>query len=327
MDNKYAVILGNLGNTCDRFLSSGYKEQLDKATMLKQASSINRVTGIELVGTWDIDESNVGEMKALLQDNNLQCASIIPDQFSQKRWGKGTFAAPDKAVRDAAVAEIKKSIDIAVEMECDMLNLWPGQDGFDYPLCANYIEEREWFVEGVRECAEYALKKNVKLALEYKIKEPRTHSYLARVSDTIFVVNQVGLDNVGVCIDTGHAFMAYENVGESIALLKMAGDKLFHMHFNDNYNAWDDDMIVGSIRLVEYFEILYWLRKTGYNRWYSMDQYPYREDGYGAIRSSVLYLQKMEAILNSVGMERVAELVARRDPIATSDFIRENLIK
>ena len=23
---KYSIILGNLGNTCDRFLSSGYKE-------------------------------------------------------------------------------------------------------------------------------------------------------------------------------------------------------------------------------------------------------------------------------------------------------------
>lgn len=26
MSRKYSVILGNLGNTCDRFLSSGYKE-------------------------------------------------------------------------------------------------------------------------------------------------------------------------------------------------------------------------------------------------------------------------------------------------------------
>jgi xylose isomerase len=60
---NYSIILGNLGNTCDRFLSSGYKEELDKDTMLKQASRINRVKGIELVGTWDIDESNVREMK------------------------------------------------------------------------------------------------------------------------------------------------------------------------------------------------------------------------------------------------------------------------
>ncbi|MBD3347161.1 MAG: TIM barrel protein [Chitinivibrionales bacterium] len=326
MSFKYSVILGNLGNTCDRFLSSGYKEQLDKATMLKQAASIDRVTGIELVGTWDIDESNVKEMKSMLGDNNLQCASIIPDQFSQKRWGKGSFSAPDKSIREAIVKEIKTTVDIAVEMNCDLLNIWPGQDGYDYPLCADYLEERQWFIDGVVECAKYAKEKGVKLALEYKIKEPRTHSYLARVADTIFVVNTINMDNVGICIDTGHAFMAYENVGESIALCKMAGDKLFHMHFNDNYSSWDDDMIVGSIRLVEYLEILYWLKKTCYQGWTSMDQYPYREDGYGAIRSSVLFVQRMEAILEKVGTPAVESLIKERDPIATSEFIRDNLL-
>ena len=141
------------------------------------------------------------------------------------------------------------------------------------------------------------------------------------------MVKELNMENVGVCIDTGHAFAAYENVGESIALLKMAGDKLFHMHYNDNYNAWDDDMIVGSLRLTEFFEILFWLKKTNYSGWHSMDQYPYREDGYGAIKSSVLYLQKLEAILESEGMEKIEALIKKRDPIATSEFIRNSLIK
>jgi hypothetical protein len=51
---KYSIILGNLGNTCDRFLSSGYKDQPSKETMIRQASEIEGVTGVELVGTWDI---------------------------------------------------------------------------------------------------------------------------------------------------------------------------------------------------------------------------------------------------------------------------------
>jgi PHP family Zn ribbon phosphoesterase len=67
MSMNYSIILGSLGNTCDRFLSSGYKEQLDKDTMLKQIAQINRVKGIELVGSWDIDENNVKEMKQKLE--------------------------------------------------------------------------------------------------------------------------------------------------------------------------------------------------------------------------------------------------------------------
>ena len=72
MKRKYSVILGNLGNTCDRFLSSGYKDTLNKEQMLKQAASIEGVSGIELVGTWDVNVDNVAKMKNELNEVNLQ---------------------------------------------------------------------------------------------------------------------------------------------------------------------------------------------------------------------------------------------------------------
>jgi sugar phosphate isomerase/epimerase len=322
---KYSVILGNLGNTCDRFLSSGYKDILDKGEMLKQAASIEGVSGIELVGTWDVTLDTITEMQCQLNEVKLQCASIIPDHFAQKRWGRGAFVSVDPGIRREAVSETCRMIDAVVALNGDLVNLWPGQDGYDYPLSTNYLEDRTRLLTGLEECAAYARDKNVRLALEFKPKEPRNHSYLARTADTLLLARELG-DNVGVTIDTGHAFMAYENVGESIAMLKQFGNKLFHMHFNDNYTHWDDDMIVGSIHLVEYFEILYWLEKTGYNGWISMDQYPYRENGYGAINSSVLFLQKLATILDRVGIEEIDKLVAQRDPVATAKFIREQLI-
>jgi len=48
-----SVILGNLGKIRDRFLSSGYKEQLPKAEMIRQAAALEGVKGVEPVGTWD----------------------------------------------------------------------------------------------------------------------------------------------------------------------------------------------------------------------------------------------------------------------------------
>ena len=96
---KYSIILGNLGNTCDRFLSSGYKTQPPKAEMIRQAAAIPGVTGVELVGTWDVTRDTVEEIGGLLAKNGLSCVSIIPDHFSQKRWGKGAFTAKDPAIR------------------------------------------------------------------------------------------------------------------------------------------------------------------------------------------------------------------------------------
>lgn len=317
---RFSVILGNLGNTCDRFLSSGYKDQPPKEEMFAQAASIEGVGGLELVGTWDITTGNVGQVKERLQANGLACVSIIPDHFAQKKWGRGAFTARDPAIRREAVASTKEMMDAAVELGCDMLNLWPGQDGYDYSFQGDFQRARDWFVEGVRECAGH--RSDVRLALEYKVKEPRTHSYLARAADTLLLAQETGRDNVGVCIDVGHALMAYENAAEAVALLMRHG-RLFHMHFNDNYRYWDDDMICGTVHLPEYVELLYWLDKLGYDGWYSMDQYPYREDGRDAIDESIRFLDNLWKRMERFGLERFDGLVERGDAIEISRTLRE----
>jgi xylose isomerase len=322
---RYSVILGNLGNTCDRFLSSGYKENPPKEEMVRQAASIPGITGIELVGTWDVTGKNVAEVKALLGRHNLACASIIPDHFSRKIWGLGAFTSRDPAVRRQAVAETREMMDVAVELGCPLINLWPGQDGYDYPLQGDFLRAWDWLVEAVRECAGY--RKDIRLALEYKPSEPRTHSYagLARAADALLAAQATGCANVGVTIDVGHAFAAGENVSESAALLARHG-KLFHMHFNDNYRSWDDDMIVGSVHTVEYVELLFWLRRLEYTGWYSMDQYPYREDGREAIARSLEWLVALEKRLDRFGMERLVGLVDRGLAVESTKALRELLL-
>src|ERR1019366_4256020 len=164
----------------------------------------------------------------------------------------------------------------------------------------------------------------MKFSLEYKPKEPQTHSYMARMADTLLLAIETGADNVGVTIDTGHAFVAGEVVGESIVLAKRAGDRLFHMHFNDNHATTDDDMIVGTVHTIAYLETLYWLDRCGYTGWLSMDQYPYREDAAGAIGESILWLRQFNAIVEQ-NRERLDNLVLGQDAIATSRFLRSVL--
>jgi len=306
MKTRYAAILGNLGNTCDRFLSSGYKDQPSKAEMFQQAASIPDVAGIELVGTWDIDAGNVQQVKTLLAEYDLQCVSIIPDHFSQKRWGRGAFTSRDKAVRMQAIAYTKEMMDVAVELGCPLLNVWPGQDGYDYPFQGDFDRAHDWLIRGIQECADH--RGDVRLALEYKVKEPRTHSYMARAADTLLLIRDIDRPSVGATIDYGHALMAYENVAESAAVLLRDG-KLFHMHFNDNYRYWDDDMVVGSVHTVEYLELLFWLCKGGYDGWYSMDLYPYREDAREAISESIEWLKTLQQCLDRYGMDKVGALI------------------
>jgi xylose isomerase len=114
-------------------------------------------------------------------------------------------------------------------------------------------------------------------------------------------------------------------MAESAAILTDFGKKLFHMHFNDNYRYWDDDMIVGAVHFVEYVELLYWLNELKYDGWYSMDQYPYREDGQAALQSSVEFLQGIEAMLTPAAVEELRSIISRGDPIESTKFIRKLL--
>jgi xylose isomerase len=322
MNRKYSVILGNLGNTKDRFCG-GYKENPPTLQMLERAASIPNVTGIELVGTWDIRPDNVQEMKSALDGHGLQCVSIIPDLFADKIFGNGSFSSRDEKVRKHTLEYSRRMCEIARELNCDLINIWPGQDGYDYLLTADYDTARGHLAEGISSlAAEYS---DLRFALEYKPKEPRCFSYIARMADTLLLCAETGLPNVGVCIDTGHSYVAGESVGEAIVLAKRAGNKLFHMHFNDNHGLWDDDMIVGTVHSTTYIETLYWLDRVEYSGWLSMDQYPYREDAAGAIGESVQWLRAYGKIVDENRAE-IDGLLQSGLAIETSKFLRKVLL-
>lgn len=318
-NNKYAIILGNLGNTRDRFCT-GYKQNPSSEEMLRQAlERMPHIQGIELVGTWDIRPDNVADMKKRLNDAGVACASIIPDTFGNPVFGKGSITSIDAQVRRQALDYLRQMSEVALRLDCGIVNLWLGQDGYDYLLTADYDQERDWLRGNVRALAtEFP---SLRYALEYKPKEPRNFSYHARMADTILAAKETGCDNVGITIDTGHSFFAGENVAEAVVLAKRAGNLLYHMHFNDNHGSWDDDMIVSSVHFTCYVELLFWLRKVGYNGWISMDQYPYREDAVDAISESILWVKKYEQIVDS-HYDEIDALVKENDAVKTSRFLR-----
>ena len=113
---------------------------------------------------------------------------------------------------------------------------------------------------------------------------------------------------------------------EFVAQLLIDHGLLWGMDVNDNYRGWDDDMMVGSVHSVCFIETLYWLDRCGYDGWYSMDQYPYREDAVGAISESILWLAQFDAILQAQRGELDC-LVAQGDAVATSRFLRSVLAR
>jgi xylose isomerase len=325
MTIKFSTVLGIFGSPSDRFVSSGYRPPVPLEKMFEDTKKVEDLTGIELVGTWHINENNVDEIKKYIKKYDLKVSMIIPDIFAQARWGNGTFTSNDPKIRKDAINEVKKYMDIAPELGCDLLDLWFGQDGYDYSFQMDYIKSWNLLIDGIKECANY--RKDVRLGLEYKIKEPRTHCIVATVGKTLLLLREINMDNVGLVLDVGHGFVAYENVAESIALAKMFGNKLFQLHLNDNYRLWDDDMMVSSVHVIEYLELLYWLKKTGYNGWYSLDIYPYRENGVEAANESIGWLKSMMKALENTKDSEIEQVLSEGNATRSMNLVRTMLLK
>jgi xylose isomerase len=216
-------------------------------------------------------------------------------------------------------------MDIAAELDCYMIDIWPGQDGYDYSFQADYTKDLKYLIDGIAECASY--RSDIKIGIEYKPKEPRTHCYLSSAAKTLYLLEKIKKDNVGIVLDVGHALFAYENMAESVALCNLYENKLFHLHLNDNYRIWDDDMMVGSVHLQEYLELIYWLKRTNYNGWYSLDIFPYREDGIGSARESINWIKEMIKAVNSIADEEIEKVLKEGDAVKSLELLRKMIFK
>ena len=318
MEFKYAMGLWLFGELSDRFTVYRPSKQLQEK--FTEAGKVSGANGIEVMYPTDFGDDQVNEVGHLLRKHALAPAGLLVDLFGLPKWMNGSFSSKDSQVRKDAVQLSKQAIDVAVKLDCKTITLWLGQDGYDYPFQTDYQETRRWLTEGVREVAEY--RSDVNIALEYKPKEPRTHLFVGTASQAIMLCNDVGLNNVGVTLDVGHALVAGENPSESVAILNTHG-KLFHIHLNDNYRSWDDDMLVASVNLCETLELMYWLRKVDYTGWLSLDIYPYREDPVGVCRRSIENLNLLSRLLDVIGIDSLDACVRKGDPVETMGVLRK----
>ncbi len=315
----------NTFNACaDRYVLSGYGQRLTTEQLIEAATRVPGLTGVEVVGFWHVNDDNVEQVGRQIRDAGFEVTCVTPDIWASGKWGWGSFAANDPQVRRDAIHEVKKSMEWAAQMGCQVVDLWFGQDGYDYPLQADYLAAWERIIEGTIECAEHV--PEVNLVVEYKPKEPRTHCFIGTVGKTLLLLDRVNRPNVGAMIDVGHTLMAYESPAESAALLQHFGRKLFYMHFNDNWRLWDDDMTAGSVHTIELLELLYWLDRMDYRGWYALDIFPYREDGVRAAAESIRWIEGLHGLLDRIGRERIAQAIAVGDALEASALVRQALL-
>jgi L-rhamnose isomerase len=311
-----------LGATSDRFVKQGYRPDITIEERFKLAASVPGVGGLEMHYPSEVTDANYRDLKKLADDLGMKIVQFCPHLWIDPRWKFGQFSNPDPKLRQQAIDLAKRTTDIAQHMAAEVMVYWPAQDGYDYPFQIDHGQRLDHLVEGLTTWVEYNPAQ--KIVLEYKAFEPRTHILLPTIGHCMTIINEINKPNFGINIDMGHAFIMKENLAESIALACRYG-KLFHTHWNDNWKLFDDDVIVGTVNLWETVEAMFWLEEWGYDGWYGLDLFPYREPPEKAIEESIRNLYFALELLDRVPRDELRECFQTSDAIKISQLMRRML--
>lgn len=330
MQARFSAGLWLFGGCADRFAPGGYSEFLPVEEQIRLAGQVEGLEGVELhwstdfngldfAKTTEIVPENVEKIKRALQEASLAPSCLNVNTFSFPEWKHGAFTHRSAELRQRAVETAKTAVEVAKSIGCSTVGLWLAADGFDYPFQVDYRRHWNYLVEGIKEVA--GVDPRARVAIEYKPKEPRTHMQIGTVGKALYVVQAIGLDNVGVTMDIGHALMAYESPADSLCLLTQA-EKLFNVHFNDAYRYWDDDMMPGVIHFWETLEFLYYCKQTGYSGWIGLDMFPYRENPVEAARMAIENLRSIMGLVEKVNVRELEKAQETMDAVATQRAVR-----
>lgn len=311
-----------LGATGDRFVQQGYRPDKTIEERFKLAASIEGVGGLEMHYPSEVTDETYRPLKALIDDLGLKVVQFCPHFWVDPRWKFGQFSNPDPKLRQAALDLAKRTTDIAQHMEAEVMVYWPAQDGYDYPFQIDHRQRLDHLVEGLAAWADYNPQQ--KLVLEYKAFEPRTHIMLPTIGHCMTIINEINRPNLGINIDMGHAFIMKENLAESIALA-CRYDKLFHTHWNDNWKLFDDDIIAGTVNLWETVEAMFWLDEFGYDGWYGLDLFPYREAPEQVVAETIRNLHFCLELIDRVDRDELRQCFQTSDAIKISQLMRQML--
>lgn len=172
-----------------------------------------------------------------------------------------------------------------------------GEGGFKCNKIAHQKAVDKWgrekthamLIENLRHFGKLAAKYDIKIAVE-NLFQGRFYS---NVEELIGLVEGVALDNVGYCLDSGHANLDHVDIPETI---RRMGSKLFEVHLHDNNGKEDQHLPIGFGNL-EWISIIRALKDIGYQgtATYEFFRWPYVDRVVG-IKNSITFWESLEKI-------------------------------
>ena len=315
---KLAIITGFLSRTKDRFHEYNVPLTLDEKFALM--AKIEGYSGVEIVYPYEV--SDVAETKAALAKHGLQVAAVNVNVKAEPEFRNGGVTSMDKGIRDKAVQFIKNSKDFAADIGADKVTCCPLGDGYEFSFQYDYALAWKHLIEAFSEAGSY--RPEIPLFVEYKPSETRGRCFVDTAAKALCLLNDMKVPEMGVTLDFGHSMYGSENPAEAVALLE-ASPYRYYVHINDNDGKWDWDYFCGTKHFLDYVEFLYYLKKYGYNDFFTSDTSPTRWDIRGTFEANSRLTQKVWDKLEAIDCSRLESLMAAGDYLETWKFIEQHI--
>ncbi len=317
---KFAVNAAFFGPNRTRYTQFGTERTLEEKLAL--VAQVPGLDGVELKFPGDF--ADPPRTAALLDEYALTLSAVNVETKDAEHWRHGALSAAEPAARGYCIERLCAGMDTAAEFGAAICTTCPLADAYDYAFQIDYAAAWERFIDTVRQAA--AHRADVRLCLEYQPHEPHAHVLLENVGKMLHVAAEVDLPNFGANLDIGHAIAAGESPAESAALLASKG-RLFYLHSDDNTaDGGDWDMISGSVHVWHWLELLLVLDRVGYDGYISADISAKHFGPVEAFTANVRMIRRMQAFLERVGPDRLAELAAADgNPPEVFEFLSAHL--
>lgn len=234
----------------------------------------------------------------------------------------GAFTHPDSRVRQAAIDLTKKAMDLLKQTGGDLLTIWLGQDGWEYPFHVDYETIWEAETEAIREVADHD--PSIQVSIEYKPSEPRAFSLLSNLAMTLLAIKKVDRPNLGVTLDFAHVLFAGEPPAFAAAMIQRESH-LLGIHLNDGYGRRDDGLMVGTVNLMQTLELLFQLIRKGFDGVIYFDTFPDVTglDPVQECENNIAMVNALWGVAKRLTNQKdLLEAIKRQDAVVSQNLIR-----
>ncbi|SNT32240.1 myo-inositol catabolism protein IolH [Bacillus sp. OK838] len=163
-----------------------------------------------------VDKEQIKNLKRWCSDAGVKISSLLPLYY---------WAGPDEERRQAAVRNWKRAIEVAVELDVDLMNSEFNGSKFNEVIC------EEKFIKSMDELLPVFERAGVKLNLQ-----AHPFDFIETHEGAMDMIRALDRPWINLVYSTAHTFFYDDGKGDIAPMFDSAGDRLQHVLFADTFN-------------------------------------------------------------------------------------------